>query len=280
MKILSVPARVRRTGLETRLLIPERARSLRRESDRSLLRLLGQARRFHNLIVSGEVATITALAKRVGVTTSYVTRVFRLSFLAPQITKAILDGRLPPVIPNVAKLPEAKRLPAARFPRIRSFVSVPVRLSDGELYGTFCAAGFAADRDLCARDQALMEVLASAAATVIEPGVRDRRRSDEICSRLAPVVDGGGPTVLLQAIVSLDDGRRVGAEALSRFTSATFAVGARLEADGRMTIAAPFGLEDIFALRLRPNPIRQTAGFRRTAEAAKARWPELTILDA
>jgi hypothetical protein len=67
------------------------------------------------------------------------------------------------------------------------------------------------------------------------------------------------------------------AEALSRFTSATFAVGARLEPDGRMTIVAPFGLEDIFALRLRPNPIRKTAGFQRTAEAAKARWPELTI---
>ncbi len=67
------------------------------------------------------------------------------------------------------------------------------------------------------------------------------------------------------------------AEALSRFTSATFAVGARLEADGRMTIVAPFGLEDIFALRLRPNPIRKTGGFQRTAEAAKARWPELTI---
>jgi hypothetical protein len=67
------------------------------------------------------------------------------------------------------------------------------------------------------------------------------------------------------------------AEALSRFTSATFAVGARLEADGRMTIVAPFGLEDIFALRLRPNPIRRTGGFQRTAQAAKARWPELTI---
>ncbi len=67
------------------------------------------------------------------------------------------------------------------------------------------------------------------------------------------------------------------AEALSRFTSATFAVGARLEADGRMTILAPFGLEDIFALRLRPNPLRKTGGFQRTAEAAKARWPELAI---
>jgi hypothetical protein len=70
---------------------------------------------------------------------------------------------------------------------------------------------------------------------------------------------------------------RSSAEALSRFTSASFAMGARLEADGRMTIVAPFGLEDIFALRLRPNPIRRTNGFHRTALAAQARWPELTI---
>lgn len=70
------------------------------------------------------------------------------------------------------------------------------------------------------------------------------------------------------------------AEALTRFTSATFAVGARLEADGRMTIVAPFGLEDIFALRLRPNPVCKTNGFPRTAQAAKARWPELTIKES
>lgn len=72
---------------------------------------------------------------------------------------------------------------------------------------------------------------------------------------------------------------RSSAEALSRFTSATFAVGARLEADGAMTIQAPFGLDDIFALRLRPNPICKTNGFSRTAQAAKARWPELAIED-
>ncbi|MES2897140.1 MAG: nucleotidyltransferase family protein [Pseudomonadota bacterium] len=67
------------------------------------------------------------------------------------------------------------------------------------------------------------------------------------------------------------------AEALGRFTSATFAVGARLERNGRMTIVAPFGLEDIFALRLRPNPTLKTNGFLRTAQAAQARWPELSI---
>jgi EAL domain-containing protein (putative c-di-GMP-specific phosphodiesterase class I) len=138
----------------------------------------------------------------------------------PQATsfcQAILDGKLPNVIPNVAKLPEAKRLPAARFPRIRSFVSVPVTLSDGSLYGTFCAAGFTADNELTRRDQALMEVLARAAATVIEPGVQQRRRDDGIRTQLQPVFTDGGPLVVLQPIVSLADGRRVGAEALSRF---------------------------------------------------------------
>ena len=69
------------------------------------------------------------------------------------------------------------------------------------------------------------------------------------------------------------------AEALTRFTTTMFAVGARLEPDGTLRIFAPFGLEDLFALRLRPNPTRPTMGFARTAEAAMARWPELTLAD-
>ncbi|HEY2178673.1 MAG TPA: nucleotidyltransferase family protein [Caulobacteraceae bacterium] len=67
------------------------------------------------------------------------------------------------------------------------------------------------------------------------------------------------------------------AEAVVRFTATAFAVGARLEPDGRLTIVAPFGLEDLFALRLKPNPIRPSAAFTRTAEAARRRWPEVTI---
>lgn len=68
------------------------------------------------------------------------------------------------------------------------------------------------------------------------------------------------------------------AEALSRFTSTVFSVGVRLEQDDSLTIHAPFGLEDLFAMRLRPNPTRATGGFMRTAEAARRRWPELSIV--
>jgi hypothetical protein len=67
------------------------------------------------------------------------------------------------------------------------------------------------------------------------------------------------------------------AEALERFTSATFAVGTRLEPDDRLHIEAPFDLADLFALRLRPNPRRKTVGFARTAADVRRRWPEVVI---
>jgi hypothetical protein len=69
------------------------------------------------------------------------------------------------------------------------------------------------------------------------------------------------------------------AEALERFASATFAVGVRLESDDRLHIEAPFGLADLFALRVRPNPRRKTVGFARTAADVRRRWPEVVVED-
>lgn len=69
-------------------------------------------------------------------------------------------------------------------------------------------------------------------------------------------------------------------EALSRFVAPAFAVGVRLEADDRITVAAPFGLDDLFAMTLRPNPSRPRAkGWDKAVASARARWPELTVID-
>jgi hypothetical protein len=67
------------------------------------------------------------------------------------------------------------------------------------------------------------------------------------------------------------------AEAIKRFTSATFAIGVRLEPDDSLRIKAPFGLADLFAMRLRPNPLRPTQGYARTCADVPRRWPELTV---
>jgi len=129
----------------------------------------------------------------------------------------VLDGNLPAVMPDMRKSALAMSLPVAKMPRIRSYVTTPVVLSDGSLYGTLCAFGFTSDAALTKRDKSLMDVLASAAATIIEPGLRKEQYRSEIETRLAPVVDRGGPVVVLQPIVDLTTGERVGAEALSRF---------------------------------------------------------------
>jgi uncharacterized protein len=67
------------------------------------------------------------------------------------------------------------------------------------------------------------------------------------------------------------------AEALERFVSPMFAVGVRLELDDRLHVAAPFGLTDLFELRLQPNPRRPSASFVRVATAVTRRWPEVRV---
>jgi hypothetical protein len=62
---------------------------------RRLITLLIRARRFNATLLGSERATFAALAKHEGVSRSYFTRVVRLSYLAPDITQAILDGRQP-----------------------------------------------------------------------------------------------------------------------------------------------------------------------------------------
>ena len=67
-------------------------------------------------------------------------------------------------------------------------------------------------------------------------------------------------------------------EALERFVSPAYAVGVRLEQDGRLDVAAPFGLDDLFAMKLRPNPNRPLASHWSTvSRGVLTRWPEVVI---
>ncbi len=69
-------------------------------------------------------------------------------------------------------------------------------------------------------------------------------------------------------------------EALARFVAPAFAVGVRLEADDTISVAAPFGLEDVFSLTIRPNPQRPVArGWGKAVTSATARWPELRVIE-
>jgi hypothetical protein len=69
-------------------------------------------------------------------------------------------------------------------------------------------------------------------------------------------------------------------EALGRFVAPAFAVGIRLEPDGSITVAAPFGLDDVLDRVIRPNPDRPLArGWDRAVAGVVARWPEVRVID-
>ena len=63
--------------------------------DARLIKLLIRACRFGITLVDGDGVSFAELAKREGVSRSYFTRLVRLSYLAPDIIQAILDGRQP-----------------------------------------------------------------------------------------------------------------------------------------------------------------------------------------
>jgi hypothetical protein len=64
-------------------------------SDTTLVKALARAFRWRRMLESGRFATINELAAAEKINSSYVSRLLRLSLLAPEIVDAILDGRQP-----------------------------------------------------------------------------------------------------------------------------------------------------------------------------------------
>jgi len=95
IQILSMSVRLRRSGRAIRMLIEGTDPFATAKPDTRLVKLLIRARRFHATLLDGDGMPFAALAKREGVSPSYFTRLVRLSYLAPDITEAILDGRQP-----------------------------------------------------------------------------------------------------------------------------------------------------------------------------------------
>jgi len=91
-QILSVPIWVRRAGREITMRIDSADPFAAAKPDARLIKLLIKARRFNARLLNSHDVPFALLAKREGVSPSYFTRLVRLSYLAPDITEAILDG--------------------------------------------------------------------------------------------------------------------------------------------------------------------------------------------
>jgi len=93
-----VPMTFRKHGWRQQVIAPngETWAPPRARIDSTMVKALARAFRWRRMLESGAVATVTEIAAREKINSSYVSRLPRLTLLAPEIVEAILDGRQTP----------------------------------------------------------------------------------------------------------------------------------------------------------------------------------------
>ena len=91
-----IPLTVRRLGGRKVVIAPDGTESpviAAARIDSTLVKALARAFRWRRMLESGVVSTVGEIAVREKINKSYVSRILRLTLLAPEIVEAILDGR-------------------------------------------------------------------------------------------------------------------------------------------------------------------------------------------
>jgi EAL domain-containing protein (putative c-di-GMP-specific phosphodiesterase class I) len=129
----------------------------------------------------------------------------------------IAVGRLPELIRNPADHPFTAQLAATKELPVGAHLSVPIRLRDGAIYGTFCCFSRKPDRSLNQRDLSVMRAFADLAAEQIQAEI-DRDHDQKLLrSRLRAILDRRDFDIVFQPAIRIDSPQVAFVEAFSRF---------------------------------------------------------------
>jgi hypothetical protein len=95
---VTVPFAIRKRGGRKLIITPDGTTATplpRSRVDSALLKALARGFRWRKLLETGDFATIEEIAQAENINPSYVSRVLRMTLLAPEIVEAILAGRQP-----------------------------------------------------------------------------------------------------------------------------------------------------------------------------------------
>lgn len=130
----------------------------------------------------------------------------------------IVDGRLPELMTDARDNPVAAALPVTHALPVGAHLSVPIRLADGDIYGTFCCFSFTPDRTLDQRDLNMMRVFADVTARLIDSEQEASRRRRAMEAGIREVLQRNYLQMVFQPIYDLSKDRVAGFEALARFS--------------------------------------------------------------
>lgn len=129
----------------------------------------------------------------------------------------VVRGELPEFMPDTSLVPAAMALPETRAIPIGAHLSVPIELSNGEIYGTLCCFSRSPNMTLGERDLRLMRALGEVLASRIEEDVVVARSKQRAADEIRQAMAQGAPRIVYQPIYSLASDSIRGVEALSRF---------------------------------------------------------------
>jgi hypothetical protein len=119
--LIEVPIRFRRRGVEAKMVVVDQKKNSAARPDANLIRALARAHEWWGKIIRGDANGVGDIARAEGLDRSYVTRVVCLEFLAPEITKAILEGRQPAELTAKRLISSALRFPLSWPDQIAGF---------------------------------------------------------------------------------------------------------------------------------------------------------------
>jgi len=131
----------------------------------------------------------------------------------------VVDGRLPELMTDACLNTEALRIPATRALPVGAHLSVPIRLADGQVYGTFCCFSKSPDESLTQRDLSMMRVFAHMVGEQIQDELAAHAAERLIEDRLNTVLSSDGIAMVYQPIFDVTLEQPTGFESLARFSA-------------------------------------------------------------
>lgn len=130
----------------------------------------------------------------------------------------VASGRVPTFLPDPGAHPVTAAMPATQQLPVGTHLSVPIRFSDGRIFGTFCCFSFSVHNELRQEHLKAVELVADLAGAYLE-AVEEARAAHRARLELITGVlnDPDAMTLVFQPLWDLEAMEVVGLEALARF---------------------------------------------------------------
>jgi EAL domain-containing protein (putative c-di-GMP-specific phosphodiesterase class I) len=139
--------------------------------------------------------------------------------LAAGYCKHVASGALPQLIVDTSVVELAMSIAETASIPIGAHLSVPIKVDDERIFGTFCCFSHEPQPELGERDLDLLRTFSLLLAADIAADVSENRARRAAVERIGSAIRSGDPNLVFQPIRALNDGSILGVECLSRFAA-------------------------------------------------------------